>query len=165
MPADARLLRACRCESTVENGDDRSEREDTSPAVRVTVPPCPKPKAPRSKPNGAGATDDRGYPRDEPDEAPVRPPSTVLRSTPNVQPSPFAEPLRAYPECNKSDGSGIYETGSKHWVTACYRHSSHFRVSKCLNNQLPFDFWVNTGVFLGARLHGFYGCLWVYVWV
>ena len=66
--------------------------------------------------NHAGArraTDDRGYPRDEPDEAPAQPKSTVLRSTPNVQPSPFAEPLRAYPECNESDSLAIYETGSR----------------------------------------------------
>jgi len=142
-----------------------SGTEDTSRAARATVPRYRAPKERHSTRHGSRATDVRGYPRDEPDEAPAQPTPTVLRSTPNVQPSPFAEPLRAYPECNKSDGSGIYETGSKHWVTACYRHSSHFRVSKCLNNQLPFDFWVNTGVFLGARLHGFYGCLWVYVWV
>ena len=37
---------------------------------------------------------------------------TVLRSTPNVQPSPHAEPLRAPPEGNKSQTLGIYEIGS-----------------------------------------------------
>ena len=62
-------LRACPCESTAGSGDDRSGTEGTSPATHATVPPCRAPKAHRSTRHGARATDDRGYPRDEPDEA------------------------------------------------------------------------------------------------
>jgi len=131
-PAGAAPLRACRCESTAESGDDRSGTEDTSRAARATVPRYRAPKERHSTRHGSRATDVRGYPRDEPDEAPAQPKPTVLRSTPNVQSWPNTDPLRAFPECNRSQPLGIYETGSR----AC---SSNRQMSLKTNPRLRRD--------------------------
>ena len=113
MPADATPLRACPSGSTAETGGGRSEMADTSRVVRATAHRFPAPRALRSTQHGSRATDARGYPRDEQDEAPAQSNATVLRSTPNVQSLPHAEMLRASPECSKSKALGIYETGSR----------------------------------------------------
>src|ERR1700721_1456694 len=100
-PEASALLPVFRFAPTAEIGGDRSGMEDISPATRAIAPQCQAPRTPHSAQNACHATDDRDYRPAARRAAPALPPTTVLRLTPNVQPSALAEKHRAPTECTK----------------------------------------------------------------
>src|ERR1700676_300407 len=78
---------------TAEICGGKSGMEDTSPATRAIAPRCPAPRTPHSAQRACHARDGPDYRPGAPRAALARPPTTVLRLTPNVQPSAIAEKL------------------------------------------------------------------------
>jgi hypothetical protein len=83
-PEASAPVSTCHCAPTAETCDDRSGREDTSPAAHATAPRCPTPRAHHSAQSAYRATDGHVHQPAALAAAPAQPWPIVHRSVPSV---------------------------------------------------------------------------------